>query len=84
VPDEREMVDAVWVTARDAVRGFDNGRLPMVFPTIKTIQRLLDYRTVDEMLAVFRGAEVLPILPRLIRTREGVQILMDEKGELQE
>lgn len=83
--DEREMSDAVWVTAAEAVAGFERGRLPMVFPTIKTIERLIGYRSVDELIGAFRGTEVIPMLPRLVRTREGVGIVLDEeKGEKRE
>lgn len=82
--DEREMTDAIWVTAAAAVAAFEHGRLPMVFPTIKTIQRLTGYRTVDEMIAAFRGTTVPAVLPRLVRTPEGVGIVVDddEKGEM--
>jgi recombination protein RecT len=81
--DERELTDAVWVTAGAAVAGFESGRLPMVFPTIKTIQRLIGYDTVDEMIGAFRGTTVPAVLPRLVRTPEGVSIVVDEqeKGE---
>jgi 8-oxo-dGTP pyrophosphatase MutT (NUDIX family) len=80
--DEREMSDAVWVTAAAAVDGFERGRLPMVFPTIKTIQRLIGYRSVAELIGAFRGTDVIPVLPRLVRTEDGVGIVVDEeKGE---
>jgi 8-oxo-dGTP pyrophosphatase MutT (NUDIX family) len=84
--DEREMTDAVWVTAAAAVTAFESGELPMVFPTIKTIQRLTGYRTVDEMIAAFRGTTVPAVLPRLVRTPDGVGIVLDDdgKGEMQE
>jgi 8-oxo-dGTP pyrophosphatase MutT (NUDIX family) len=83
--DEREMTDAVWTTAAAALASFESGRLPMVFPTIKTIQRLVGYRMVADMIMAFRGTTVPPVLPRLVRTPEGVGIVVDEdeKGEMQ-
>ncbi|HUF50246.1 MAG TPA: NUDIX domain-containing protein [Longimicrobiales bacterium] len=75
--EEREMSAAVWVTAAAAVEGFRDGSLPMVFPTVKTIQRLAPYRTVDGMLAAFRSADVPATMPRLVRTADGVGIVLD-------
>jgi recombination protein RecT len=75
--DAREMSDAVWVTAHAALERFRQGSLPMVFPTVKTVQRLMHYRSVDEMLAAFRGEEVEAVLPRLVRTVGGVGIVVD-------
>jgi 8-oxo-dGTP pyrophosphatase MutT (NUDIX family) len=74
--DEREMSDAIWLTPRDALHRFRQGDLPMVFPTVKTIQRLADYDSVDAMLHAFRGADVPPLLPRLVRTSDGVGMVL--------
>ena len=75
--DEREMSDMVWVTAADALDRFRKGTLPMVFPTVKTIQRLASYVSVNEMIEAFRSAQVPAILPRLVTTDEGVGIVLD-------
>jgi 8-oxo-dGTP pyrophosphatase MutT (NUDIX family) len=74
--DEREMSDALWLTADDALAGFQRGELPMVFPTVKTIQMLQPFASVEQMLAAFRGADVPVILPRLVRTEDGVGIVV--------
>lgn len=75
---EAEMSDAVWLTAHNALDAFQQGTLPMVFPTVKTIQRLVPFQTVAEMLGAFRATEVPATLPRLVRTDEGVGIVVDE------
>jgi hypothetical protein len=74
--DEREMSHAVWLTADDAIAQFQRGELPMVFPTVKTIQLLQPFASVDGMLAAFRGADVPAVLPRLVRTKDGVGIVV--------
>ncbi|CAN5728298.1 NUDIX hydrolase [soil metagenome] len=76
--DEREMSDVAWLTADVALQRYREGSLPMVFPTIKTIQMLAHYRSVDEMLGAFRDADVPATLPRLVRTEDGVGIVLDE------
>jgi hypothetical protein len=79
--DEREMSDARWLTADTALAEFQRGALPMVFPTVKTIQMLQPYESVDQMLAVFRGADIPAVLPRLVRTKDGVGIVVPADGE---
>jgi 8-oxo-dGTP pyrophosphatase MutT (NUDIX family) len=77
-PDEREMDDAVWVTAAEALEQFEAGKLPMVFPTVKTLQMLSGYSTVKEVFEAFRTRLIKPILPRLVRTRGGIGIVIDK------
>jgi 8-oxo-dGTP pyrophosphatase MutT (NUDIX family) len=76
--DPREMSEALWLSPAAALEGFRRGELPMVFPTVKTIQRLAGYDSVAQVLAAFRAADVPPILPRLVRTAEGIGIVMPD------
>lgn len=78
-PDPREMTDAQWLTPVEALRRFAEGRLPMVFPTVKTLQQLSDYPTTDQAIEALRRMPVDPILPRLVRTESGVGIVIDPK-----
>jgi 8-oxo-dGTP pyrophosphatase MutT (NUDIX family) len=76
--DAREMTDAVWLSPADALARFEAGQLPMVFPTVKTLQLLRTYGSVEEALATFRAQTITPILPRLVRTPEGVGIVIEQ------
>lgn len=76
--DEREMSDVAWLTADIALQRYREGTLPMVFPTIKTLQMLAAYRSVDEMLIAFRDIDVPATQPRLVRTADGVGIVLGE------
>lgn len=78
--DPREMTGAVWLRPAEALERFRAGRLPMVFPTVVTLESLLEFRTVGEALEAFRRRPVEPVLPRLVRTAEGVGILVDEEA----
>lgn len=75
--DPREMTDSIWLTPDAALESFAAGRLPMVFPTVRTIEALRGYPSVNATLDAFREAEVEPVLPRLVRTPEGVGIVVD-------
>jgi 8-oxo-dGTP pyrophosphatase MutT (NUDIX family) len=76
--DPREMTEAAWLAPADALARFEQGRLPMVFPTVKTLQLLHDYGSVDHALEAFRHLDVPPVLPRLVRTPGGVGIVVDD------
>lgn len=67
-----EMTDALWLTPATALELHTRGRLPMVFPTIRTLQELVDFAAAEEALAAYRAREIPPILPRLVKTPTGV------------
>jgi 8-oxo-dGTP pyrophosphatase MutT (NUDIX family) len=77
-PDPREMTEAAWLQARVALERFEAGALPMVFPTVKTLETLLDHGSAGAALDAFRDRAVRRILPRLVRTAGGVGIVIDE------
>ncbi len=72
--DPSEMIDARWYAPNQAVEANARGELPMVFPTIRTLQQLQGFRTVAGAIDHFRGLRIPPILPRLVRTPTGVGI----------
>ena len=74
VHDEREMTDAVWLTPRAALERHRAGRLPMIFPTIRTLEDLRGFRTARDLLAHYRGRAIPRILPEIVRTATGVAL----------
>lgn len=77
--DEREMVDAIWISPQEALKRFESGTLPMVFPTVRTLQDLCAFRSVEEALGELRRKEVETVLPRLVRSGGGVGIVIDRE-----
>ncbi len=75
--DSREMTDAIWETPAGALERFRRGDLPMVFPTVKMLEAIAGFPTVDAVLEAFRGKPVATVLPRLVRTGDGVGIVVD-------
>ncbi len=76
--DAREMTDALWLTPAAALQRFEQGRLPMVFPTVKTLQSLVGFASVTSALQAYRAQTIAAVLPRLVRTSTGVAIVVDE------
>ncbi len=70
--DPREMTDALWLTPAEALRRCDEGDLPMIFPTIKTLEQLVPHETVDEALEAVGRRPVQTLMPTLIITPTGV------------
>lgn len=78
IVDPREMTDAVWATPADALSRCDDGELPMVFPTIKTLEQLTPFESADHALDGLRGLSVRTIMPTLLITPTGVGMRLDE------
>ena len=50
VADEKEQFAPEWIVARDALTKHEAGEFFMIFPTIRTLQKLIAYKTVSEVL----------------------------------
>jgi 8-oxo-dGTP pyrophosphatase MutT (NUDIX family) len=77
IVDPREMTDAVWATPTVALGRVDEGSMPMVFPTIRTLEQLERYRAADEALEALRRSPVRTILPTLVVTHGGIGMRVD-------
>ena len=75
----REMTDALWIGPGAALDRCDAGELPMVFPTIKTIEELSEFDSVESALDVLGRREVRTILPTLVVTPTGVGLEIDDE-----
>jgi 8-oxo-dGTP pyrophosphatase MutT (NUDIX family) len=80
-PDGSEITEAVWLTAAAALERNRNGGLPMVFPTIKTLQSFLPFADVESLFESFAGRAIPAITPRLVRTPTGVGIEVPDDPE---
>jgi hypothetical protein len=72
------MVDAIWITPSAALERTREGSLPMVFPTIKTLEPMTDFSSAADVLAYYRGRSIPSVLPRLVRTPEGISLRIPE------
>jgi len=59
VADEAEQFEPVWVRPADALERHHAGRFFMIFPTIRTLERLRQYPTVDAVLAACASEQPL-------------------------
>ena len=75
-PDGSETVDAGWFEPAAALQSCREGRLQLVFPTIKNLESLSEYSNAEEAIAAARGQTVEPILPRVIGDGEGRKVVL--------
>jgi 8-oxo-dGTP pyrophosphatase MutT (NUDIX family) len=64
--DGAECVDLRWTRPQEALDAFAQGELELVFPTIKHLEQLAKFDSVDATIEAARGREVVPIQPRII------------------
>ncbi len=57
VADETEQFEPVWVRPADALARHQAGQFFIIFPTIRTLERLLDYATADAVLQACAATE---------------------------
>lgn len=74
-----EITEAVWLEPATALARHRAGELPMIFPTLRTLEELVRFSTPAQVLARYRAREIPRILPRLVRTPTGVGIQVPEE-----
>jgi 8-oxo-dGTP pyrophosphatase MutT (NUDIX family) len=78
--DPREMTAAQWLSPRVALHQFERGELPMVFPTVRVLEALAPFSSVQDATRALRGRVVPTIMPRLVRVKDGIAFLIDQEG----
>ena len=63
VIDPREMTEALWVAPARGVRGAEERELPMILPTVRTLQQLSRFADTEQVLGTLPRLTVPTILP---------------------
>ncbi|HEV2261632.1 MAG TPA: hypothetical protein VGR69_05030 [Candidatus Rubrimentiphilum sp.] len=66
--DTLETHDGLWMTPGDALDRFAGGGLALVYPTIKHLERLTAFGTIEELFAFARSKPILAITPNTTDT----------------
>jgi 8-oxo-dGTP pyrophosphatase MutT (NUDIX family) len=64
--DGSEIVDARWFEPAAALAEADRDEILLVFPTIKHLEQISGFGSMDELLAYAHGRTVRPVQPRVI------------------
>ena len=74
-----ELTDSCWLSANDALAASRDGSISLHFPTIRTLEALAPYGTVDELLewAAARAREGVPcIFPEIEKRRGEARVIV--------
>jgi 8-oxo-dGTP pyrophosphatase MutT (NUDIX family) len=74
--DGEECVDLGWFTPAGALEAHRAGEIALVFPTIKNLEPLVAFASVQELLAATRGRTVEPILPKVIAEGGSARVVL--------
>jgi 8-oxo-dGTP pyrophosphatase MutT (NUDIX family) len=74
--DGEECVDLGWFTPAAALAAYSADTIELVFPTIKHLEQLREFASVDSLLAYARERDVQPIEPRVVLEGEVARILL--------
>jgi 8-oxo-dGTP pyrophosphatase MutT (NUDIX family) len=64
--DGEECVDVRWIRPRRALEAYAREELPLVFPTLRHLEELAAFATVDALLEHARGRDIVAVLPRVV------------------
>ena len=74
--DGEECVDLGWFTPAQALEAHRNEQIVLVFPTIKHLEQLQAFASVEALLTYARGRTVQPIQPRVVVEGEVARVLL--------
>lgn len=74
--DGEEVIDLGWFTPRGALDAHRAQELALVFPTIKHLEQLDGFASVDELLAHARERDVQPVEPKVVLEGEVARVLL--------
>jgi 8-oxo-dGTP pyrophosphatase MutT (NUDIX family) len=74
--DGSECVDARWLRPADALAAYERDELTLVFPTIKHLEQLAEFRSVAAALEAARARTVEPVEPRVIVRDGAAEVLL--------
>ena len=75
--DDGETIDSLWIDPADALARHRLGDLSLLLPTIRNLELLASFTTVDQVLAAAEAMDEVPtIRPRLVPDGAGMRILL--------
>lgn len=62
--DKDELTSSLWVTPHDALQMYTAGKITLMPPTLKTIEEMAKFISLDELFAAARNRTIYPIMPQ--------------------
>jgi 8-oxo-dGTP pyrophosphatase MutT (NUDIX family) len=74
--DGQECVDLRWLRPADALDAYRGDELSLVFPTIKHLEQLAEFESVQHALDSARARHVEPVMPKIVMEEDSAQIVL--------
>ncbi len=81
VADLRESSLGLWMTPEAALAGNLSGTVPLSPPTLKTLEEIAAFRSIDELLASLSSDPVAPVLPVWSATPDQTLLVFPEDAD---
>lgn len=78
--DGAECVDFRWTAPAAALTAHREGSMPMVFPTIKHLEQLAEFRTVAALVTAAAAGTVVPVTPQVLGGEHARIVLPGDPG----
>ncbi|KAA0235111.1 MAG: NUDIX hydrolase [Actinobacteria bacterium] len=77
--DDIEVIENLWIVPEEALARHGSGRMPMILPTVRSLEFLGGFGSVDELLTTAADIEVVePVRPRVEGHRDGERIVLPD------
>ncbi|MDQ2741590.1 MAG: hypothetical protein M3Z66_04740 [Chloroflexota bacterium] len=74
--DEHETTAGIWIAPKEALERSRQGDFPLVFATVKHLERMARYPSIEQMIAETSEADLEPITPKLIHEHGEARLLL--------
>ncbi len=78
--DGTESVDSIWISAKEAIGDYKNGKYFIMFPTRMNIQKLGRNQTMDDALAAAESTEIITVNPWVEERETGPALCIPEEA----
>jgi 8-oxo-dGTP pyrophosphatase MutT (NUDIX family) len=79
--DHKELVESLWMTPEKALEKNFNQEIMLMPPTLKIIEELTAYISIDDLFVFASGKKVGPILPQLFQSETAFGIMLPHDPE---
>lgn len=71
-----ETVDTIWISPAEAIEAAARNEIEIMFPTLRHLEMVRDFKTVDEALDWARARVIPEVLPRVVSDAGGIRVLI--------
>ena len=79
--DQKETIEGIWLSPQRALEENLNRKIALSPPTLKTMEELSNYKTIEEVFDSLKEKDIQPILPFLTKISNEPTIILPEDRE---